>query len=160
MVLTHPAGAMVAVIRDQRSLKFLPRVMDEETTPEEYLATLDNRCFFWATEGRLERLLRGRMYRSTPQVIFTVDTASLVEAHADAIELSPYYSGSAPLPTSPIRGRGTFQPIADYDYATWRQARGRAGDALVEVTVTRNIPDFERYVRAVRHHPGDGVPAA
>jgi hypothetical protein len=142
------------VVRDQLPLKFLDRVLENGTSREEYLDILDERCFFWASEERLLRLLHGKMYRKTPQVVLTVNTATLVDAYRDKIELSPYNSGSAHVPTAPKRGKETFQPIDRYDYQGWRQARGRSGDALVEFTVVGPVPDIMDHVSAVRHFPG------
>lgn len=142
------------VVRDQLPLKFLDRVLEKGTSREEFLETLDERCFFWASEHRLLRLLRGRMYRKTPQVVLTVDTATLVDAYGDKIELSPYNSGSAHVPTAPKRGKETFQPIDRYDYDGWRRARGKSGDAVVEVTILGPVPDIMNHVTAVRHFPG------
>lgn len=142
------------VVRDQLPLKFLDRVLENGTSREDFLGILDERCFFWASEERLFRLLRGRMYRKTPQVVLTVNTTTLVLEYGDRIELSPYNSGSAHVPTAPKRGKTTFRPIERYDYDGWRRARGRSADALVEVTVLGPIPDILNHVSAVRHFPG------
>ena len=155
------ADQHTVVIRDQQPLKFLDRVLHADTTAQEFLHILDQRCFFWASETRLRRLLTGRNYRDTPQVVLTIDTASLVSAYGHIIELSPYNSGSAHVPTAPRRGKATFQAIADYDYDAWRRKRGKSGDALVEVTVPGPIPDILDHVVQVRHFPGpDFAPRA
>lgn len=144
----------IVVIRDQKPLKFLDRVLHDDTTADEFLRILDERCFFWASEDRLRRLLNGKNYRETKQVVLTIDTRSLVAAYGDIIELSPYNSGSAHVPNAPKRGRTTFQTIGNYDYDGWRSKRGKSGDALVEVTVPGAIPDLMAHVVQVRTFPG------
>jgi hypothetical protein len=154
-VYTVPGSNHTVVIRDQQPLKFLDRVLHEDTTEQEFLDILDGRCFFWATEDRLMRIVNGRNYRKTPQVVLSVDTASLVSAYGDIIELSPYNSGDVHLPGLPRRGRSTFKRIADYDYNYWVKFRGRSADPVVEVTVPGPIPNILDHVSQVRMFPDD-----
>lgn len=148
----------VVVIRDQIPLKFLDHVLEEDTTREEFLHLLDSRVFFWATEERLMRLLRGRMYRNTPQVVLSVDTRSLIEAYGHVIEVSPYNTGSAHVPSAPRRGRSVFRRLDDFDYDGWRAKRRKADAAVAEVTIPGAVPDIFDHVVRVSHFPGPDFP--
>ena len=46
------------------------------------------------------------------------------------------------------RGNDTFQTIANYNFATWTDARGREG-AVVELVITGGVPDIRDHVLAV-----------
>jgi len=159
-LVTLPGEGHVAILRDQKPLKFLSEVLDDETSVEQFLEILDSRCFFWASEARLLRLLNGRHYRAMQQVVLTLDTASPVSGYEDLIELSPYNSGSAHVPNAPVRGKTTFKRLADYDHAAWQRKRGKSGDALVEVTIRGAVPDLSNHLAEVRHFPGPDFPGS
>ncbi|MBK9726446.1 MAG: hypothetical protein IPO89_15815 [Actinomycetales bacterium] len=148
----------VVVIRDQIPLKFLDDVLEEGTTREEFLHLLDSRVFFWATPERLLRLLRGRMYRKTPQVVLTVDTRSLIEVYGRVIEVSPYNTGSAHVPSAPRRGKSVFRRLDDFDYEGWRAKRRKADAAVAEVTIPGAVPDIFDHVVRVDRFPGPHFP--
>lgn len=146
-----------AVVRDQGPLKFLDRVLEDDTTIQEYLDLLNGRVFFWATLDRLLRLLGAKRYRKHHQTVLHVDTKSFVQAHPEA-ELAGLNTGSVHVPNMPTRGKRTFQAIADYPYDEWRQRPGRKNDALVEVTVPYAVPQVRDYVlRVERWHAGQPI---
>lgn len=156
-IVVESTDGHTAVVRDQAPLKFLDRVLTSDTTVQEYLDLLNGRCYFWATKERLDRIVNGRLYRRTPQVILTIDTRSLVEKYGHVVELSPYNSGSAHVPNAPQRGRGTFLPVHEYDYEDWRRRRGKASEAVVEVTVPGPVPDILAHIIDVHVIDGQGT---
>ncbi|GMA21537.1 hypothetical protein MM440_06185 [Arsenicicoccus piscis] len=160
VLTTEGADGHVVVIRDQKPLKFLDDVLEEGTTREEFLHLLDSRVFFWATAERLGRLLRGRMYRTTPQVVLTVDTRSLVEAYGEVIEVSPYNTGSAHVPSAPRRGKSVSQRLDDFEYDAWRAKRRKADAAVVEATIPGAVPDILDHVVRVDDFPGPHFPTS
>ncbi|GAA5021725.1 DUF7002 family protein [Actinopolymorpha pittospori] len=129
-------------IRDQLPLKFLDGCLTASTTPRQFLDALNGRVFFWVTEARLLRLLRATQYRKKRQTILRVDTARLMERHEGRVQLAPYNTGSMHVPTAPKRGADVFVDVASYPYGEWRRRRGKAGDALVELTVPHSVPDI------------------
>lgn len=152
-LLRHPAYG-IAVIRDQRPLKFLREGLTPDTGEQEYLDLLNSRVFLWASMHRLAKLLCARAYRHDYQTVLHVDTSRLIAAHPET-ELAPYNTGSMHVPTAPKRGRDVFLPVSDYPHEAWVKKRGRGGDALVEVTVPYGIPDIAAYtVRVERWHGG------
>jgi hypothetical protein len=152
-LLRHPAHG-IAIIRDQRPLKFLRDVLTPGTSEREYLDLLNGRVYLWASRDRLAKLLGARAYRNDYQTVLHVDTARLMAAHSE-IQLAPYNTGSMHVPNAPKRGKDVFLPVADYPYDEWARKRGRAGDALVEVTVPYGIPDIADYtIRVERWHGG------
>ena len=137
------SGLPHAVIRDQLPLKYLEQGLTDGTTPQEYLALLNGRVFFWLTRERLSRLLRAREYRSHPHLVLCLDTAELLRRYGKNVQLAPYNTGSMlrPPPYSPRRGRDVFVDIDEYPYGRWRRQRGPRRDAVVELTVDYAMPD-------------------
>lgn len=147
----------IAVVRDQGPLKFLDRVLEDDTTVQEYLDQLNGRVFFWATQGRLLRLMGAKRYRKNHQTVLHVDTRALVAAHPE-MQLAGLNTGSVHVPNMPTRGKSTFKAIEDYPYDEWRQRPGRKNDALVEVTVPYSVPHVRDCVlRVERWHAGQPI---
>lgn len=148
-------GLARAVVRDQKPMSNngLARCLQDRLTPEDWYRILNRKSFFWLTERRLSTLLNARPYRGLPHTVLTVDTASLVEVHAARIRLCPMNSGcTKPYPHP--RGRGTFLPIAEYDFAA-RRARGN--DAIVELAVEGGVPDVAQHVISVHRVQGGAI---
>lgn len=124
-------------------------------TPREWYELLNRRVFFWVSKERLFRLLRAREYRRKRQTILTVDTARLLERHADRVTMAPINSG-ATLYNPPKRGPGTFQRISDYPIQHWRKKRSWK-DAVVELAVDYSVPDIRDLVIRVEHVDGGEV---
>ncbi|GLK80109.1 DUF7002 family protein [Methylopila turkensis] len=142
-------GLPGAMVRDQKPMSdsALEKCLLDGMTPEDWYRTLNKKCFFWLSGKRLQRLLHAKAYRADPQVVLTIDTASLVKANEQNVLLCPYNSGSTIM--NPVkRGEGTFRTVADYDYATWKKARGKQ-DAVVELVITGGVPDIRDHVLAV-----------
>lgn len=150
------AGLPGAAVRDQLPMTDagLRRCLDDGMEPADWYRLLNGRVFFWPSAARLAKLLGARAYRGTAQTVLTFDTASLVAAHRDRVELSPINSG-ATIFGGPRRGRTTFLPLAEYPFATWRAKRAPA-DAVAEVTVPGGVPDAARHVLVVERAV-DGV---
>jgi hypothetical protein len=124
-------------------------------TPPEWYRLLNGKVYFWLTEGRLSRMLGARPYRGHEHCVLTLDTESLVGAHAERITLSPINSGA--MIRNPLRrGRETFTPVAAYPFEAWRRKRGKA-DAVVELAVEYSVPDVGRHVIAVERRKGAEV---
>jgi len=153
VVIDHPDLGVVSV-RDQMPLKmvFLNEVLIDMTV-EEWLVTLNNRVFFWLHENRLNRLLGAKQYRNHEQDVLVIDTRSLVEAHHDRVRLAPMNTGSTLFPGAPLRGTGTFAPIAEYDYASMRVGR-LSENRVVELAVIDGVHDLADHVVAVQRRVG------
>lgn len=142
-------GLPGAIVRDQKPMSdsVLEKCLLDGLAPEDWYRTLNKKCFFWLSRARLRRLLGAKAYREDPQVVLTVDTASLLKANEKNVLLCPYNSGSTIM--KPVkRGNDTFRTIADYDFAAWKKARGKEG-AVVELVVTGGVPDIQDHVLAV-----------
>jgi hypothetical protein len=143
--ITHPNHG-TAAIRDQLPLKFLTEVLTPDTTPQQFLDALNNRVFFWLSLSRLDTLLNAKHYRGKAQTILHVDTASLVSAYGEQIQLAPYNTGSMHVPTAPQRGVNVFVDLANYPHQEWRKKRGPSQDAVVELTVPHSVPNITDFV--------------
>lgn len=132
-------GVGVAVIRDQKPLKFISRKIESTSSMEQFLEALNSRVFLAPTRDRLERLLNAREYQRSPQVVLTVDTRALVSRYEQVIRLCRFNSGACTQVNHPVRGHESWQSISSYPYDEYR--RRYNGVALVEVTVTRSVPD-------------------
>jgi hypothetical protein len=150
-------GLPDVTVRDQMPAKFLDVCLEEGVTPQEYLDALNGRVFFWVSAERLARLLQARLYRNLRHTVLHVDTAALLKAYLDRVQLAPYNTGSMHVPTAPKRGPGVFADLASYPYAEWARRRGTSGDAIVELTIGYAVPDVRTYVTRVETWAG-GVP--
>jgi hypothetical protein len=148
----------VAVIRDQKPMddSGLIRSLRDGLTPAEWYRILNDKVFFWLSEKRLDTLLNAAAYRGKRQTILTVDTATLLERHADRVLLSPINSGcTKPMPQP--RGHDTFSSLADYPFDAWDRKRKRR-DPVVELTVRYAVPDIRDFVLRVEER-GGGQPS-
>ena len=156
VALDHPVLGPV-IVRDQAALRpvFAPaRIVD--MTMDEWIQILNQRVFFWLHPIRLQGLLGATRYKKLDQDVVVVDTASLVAAHADRIELSPINSGATIQQNAPLRGAGTFQSIQDFPFTERR--RGRTLETTIaELSVLDGVPDLERHVVAVQRWRGDAL---
>ena len=146
-------GLPNAIIRDQKPMteSALKKCLSADVTPKQWFEILNDRAFFWLSRDRLRGLLSARAYRSRPQTVLTVDTASLLRAHRDRIELSPLNSGATIYNPQP-RGRDTFQTIEHYPFDERRKTRP-VEKSVVELVVREGVPDiFDHLIAAHRIH--------
>jgi hypothetical protein len=139
-------GMPKATIRDQKPMteSALKKCLPEGLEPAEWFELLNARVFFWLSRDRLRGLLKARAYRNHPQLVLTVDTASLVNAHLELIELSPLNSGATIYNPQP-RGLDTFRSIADYPYDERRKTRS-IEKSIVELVVRGGVPDIRDHL--------------
>jgi hypothetical protein len=145
----RPAGMILrsdglpdVLVRDQSPMsdRVLLRCLTDGMTPREWYRILNGKVFFWTSMQRLQRLLTAKAGRDVAQLVFTVDTQSLVNTHRDRVRLSGMNTGSTirkPLP----RGPKTFLPIPEFPYDERRRTRAPS-DALVELVVEGAVPDI------------------
>ena len=154
VVIEHPVHGR-AVIRDNKPISdsALARCL-EGISPADYYCLLNSRVFFWLTEQRLRGLLNARAFKTHPNLVLTIDTASLIDKYEDKVTLSPINSGST-LYNPPKRGAFTFKRIGDYDFEYWRQKRSRQ-TAIAELAVDYAIPDITPLLLKAEIHDPDG----
>jgi len=146
--LSMPGGGL-AVIRDQKPLKFIGQKIHPDSSLEAFLEALSSRVFFAPTRDRLERLLKAREYRGSAQVVLTVNTRALVMRYEHVIRLCRFNSGACTQVNHPVRGHESWQSISAYPYDEYR--RRYKGQALVEVTVPKGVPDVLDMTTSVEH---------
>jgi hypothetical protein len=112
--LQHPEHG-VALVRDNKPMqeKSLVRCL-RGMTPREWYEYLNRRVFFYADRKRLLKLLGARAYRDRSHLVLEVDTAELLERHADRVSLSSINSGATFAMNPAPRGPDTFRRIADH----------------------------------------------
>jgi hypothetical protein len=130
----------------------LEKCLTDGVTPEQWFKTLNERVFFWLSRKRLRKLLNARAYRTRPQTVLTLDTASLVNANRDRIRLSPINSGATIYNPAP-RGPATFSTVSDFPFDERRKTR-TLDNAVVELTVLRSVPDITDHAIAVHSIQG------
>ncbi|MEO6840263.1 MAG: hypothetical protein ABI192_05805 [Bradyrhizobium sp.] len=148
-------GLPDATVRDQKPMteSALEKCLAADVTPEQWFEILNDRAFFWLSRDRLRGLLGARAYRGRPQTVLTVDTASLLGAHRDRIELSPLNSGATIYRPQP-RGRDTFLPVPSYPFDERRKTRA-IDKSVVELVVRQGVPDIaDHLIAAHRIHKG------
>lgn len=147
-------GIGVVTLRDQKPMDEgrLQFALIDGTTPEEWYELINGRVFFWAKEGRLLGLLNAKHYRALEHDVLTIDTASLLAAHAARVQLCHMNSGNT-FPIPHHRGRGTFRLIADYPV----RKSGLPVKEVVEVTVDAQVADIAHHVVEVRRMRGANI---
>jgi Family of unknown function (DUF7002) len=147
-VAIHHPKLGTACIRDNKPINetVLRRTLVGMTEPEWY-RTLNRRVFFWLSESRLDRLRHAPPYRRRPHDILTLDTASVLRAHSERIELAPLNTGAVHPGAKYTRGAGTFQPISTYPWAT--RLSSAPSEPIVELTVILAVPDVANLVTDV-----------
>lgn len=144
-----------AIVRDQKPMteSALKKCLANDVTPKQWFEILNDRAFFWLSRDRLRGLLSARAYRGRPQTVLTVDTASLLGAHRDRVELSPLNSGATIYKPQP-RGRDTFLPVPSYPFDERRKTRA-IDKSVVELVVRQGVPDIANHlIAAHRIHKG------
>ncbi len=132
----HPEHG-VALVRDNKPMqgKSLKKCL-VGMTPREWYEHLNRRVFFWVERKRLLKLLGARAYRDRPHLVLEVETAGLLERHAERVSLSPINSGATFALGPAPRGPDTFRRIADYP----------GGKTVVELSVDYSVPDIAEFL--------------
>jgi len=140
----------VIVIRDQAPMRAsaLKKCL-VGLSPRQWYEFLNRKTFFWATEARVHTLLTARLYRKKEHIVITVNTASLLDRHADRVTLSPINSGST-LYNPPKRGLHTFCTILDYPFEERR-------NAFAELAVDYAVPDLIMHTIMVERRRGGEI---
>jgi hypothetical protein len=142
-------GQEVATVRDNIPMRDsqLAKCLALDITPREWFELLNKRAFFWLSRDRLRTLLNAKAYRGRRQTVLTVDTAGLVKAHRDSIQLSPINSGATLYNPQP-RGHDTFKSIADYPFNERRKTR-KVMNSVAELVAIDGVPDIKDHLIAV-----------
>jgi hypothetical protein len=101
---------------------------------------------------RLDALLGA--YKREPQLVITLDTASMVAAYESRIELCKFNSGFAQPHNKKLRNRASFLPIADYPHPQRTVANPR-GEDVAELTVLGSVDVLPHVIRVERVFGGD-----
>jgi hypothetical protein len=157
VLLRHPVVGPVTV-RDQGPLveRNLARALSD-TTPQEWLALLNDHAFFWLHPARLDGLLAARRYRDRAHDVLVLRTRDLLERHGDRVRITAMNTGATIFASSPPRGRDSFMRVEDFPFAERR--RGRAlRDNAVELAVIDGVPDVADLVHRVERRRGGQEP--
>lgn len=114
---------------------------------EDFYRLLNGRVFFWVDRRRLDKLRKAGAYRGRHHDVLEIDTAELLQRHAERVELSHLNSGAVHPAANYPRGEGTFQPIETYPWA--ERTRVSPSEPLVELTVAYSVPDIAEMVLSV-----------
>jgi Family of unknown function (DUF7002) len=150
-----PSGAQ---IRDQRPMP--TRALEGclfGLTPADWYALVNARVFFWADADRLNR--QRAACESRMQVVLAIDTARLVAACRERVEVTPINTGNARRKPAP-RGAATFVPYATWLESGWASEAKELGTVprrrwhqAVEITVRDAVPDIMRFVIGIFRLP-------
>lgn len=148
-MLSHPMLG-TAVIRDQKPINesALSEALSDMTVTDWYLE-LNSRVFFFLQKERLSGLLNARSYRKTENLVLTLDTASMVFAHGDAIELCAINSGFAQPHSKAKRSLDTFKSIEDYHHRSRLSPRTSAPWDVAELCVKGAVLDINDHILKV-----------
>jgi hypothetical protein len=113
VLLDHPELG-VAVLRDQHLLRehLLAPALTDGMNVGDWLRLLNGFVFFFTSSDRLQALRSA--YRTTPAVLLTVRTRSLVQEHGARVRLAGMNTGNTSRRVKE-RGAGTFLPVRRYD---------------------------------------------
>ena len=137
--IEHPDYG-TALVRDNKPMqeKALERCL-HGMTPREWYEHLNGRVFFWVDRKRLLKLLGARAYRERPHLVLEVNTAGLLERHAERVSLSPINSGATFALGPAPRGPNTFSRTDDHP----------DGKPIVELSVDYSVPDIAQFTLRV-----------
>jgi hypothetical protein len=156
VTLTHPTHG-TAVITDNLPLSeaALATCLDDGLAPQDWLALLNQRVFFWPDKTHLATHLNARLNRGRQRLVLVLDTLSVARRHADRMELAAINTGST-IRKPARRGRSTFVPLLAHSYTAWRRLRG-GRDRIKEITVRDGIAEVSAHL--IEHYlagnPGD-----
>jgi len=147
-------GAAAIILRDQIPMPptRLELALQDGIKPADWYKLLNAKVFMWAEHHRLLGLLNARHYRNLEHDVLTIDTSSLLAAHAARVWLCHMNSGNT-FPIPHHRGSTTFRRIPDYP----TKANGSPIKEVVEVVVDYSIPDISNHVVAVQRMKGKTV---
>lgn len=146
-----PSGEL---IRDQSPMPphRLVRGLDGGLSPADWFEAVNSKVFFWLDPERLNR--HRAAYASRPQIVLSVDAATMLTKYHDTASVTPINVGNARRRPAP-RNMSTFVPYAHWVADGWthesitgRPAR-KSGHFPVELTVDDVVPDVLKYVLAV-----------
>jgi hypothetical protein len=142
-------GLPDATVRDQKPMTeaALKKCLPSNLTAAAWFEILNGRTFFWLSRERLRGLLAARAYRKRPQTVLTVDTASLLKAHRQNVELSPLNSGATLYVPQP-RDRNTFRSIDDYPFEERLKKTRKPELSVVELVIKGGVPDISDHLIA------------
>jgi hypothetical protein len=156
-VIEHPVHG-IAVVRDQGPLH--PPSLQAaliDLTVEQWLQLLNERVFLFLQRSQVDALVGARQYRDHPNLVISVDTASLVAAYESRVELCRINSGFAQRHNHTSRGSATFLPIAEYEHPARAVPRSGAAYDVKEFTVVGGVPDLVDHVVRVERVVGEVV---
>jgi hypothetical protein len=143
ILLEHPQLG-VAVLRDQHPLRehLLAPALTDGMNVGDWLRLLNGLVFFFTSPDRLQALRSA--YRTTPAVLLTVRTRSLVQEHGARVRLAGMNTGNTSRKVKE-RGASTFLPIGRYDL------RAR----VQEVAVMDEVSDLRDHLLSAELLPAD-----
>jgi hypothetical protein len=143
-----------AVIRDQKPLQpgKLAQLL-RDMTVSQWIRLLNSHVYFWLGPDRLGGFLNARAYRGRPHLVLTVDTRSLLSAHAGRVRLCHLNSGATAYLTG-HRGSTTFKRIADFRLPRSRQ---RPATHIAELAILGSVPDIAVHVLSVQRRQANQV---
>lgn len=154
-MVTIPPGRLDAIVlRDQKPMPpgRLQKALVDGTTPEEWYRLINGKVFMWAKEERLVGLLKARDYRNMEHDVLTIDTASLLKAHAPRVWLCHMNSGNTwPMPHA--RGKDSFRRIELYPV----KSNQNPVKEVVEVLIDHSVPDIANHTLAVHRMRADEI---
>ena len=142
------------VLRDQKPMSDsgLLRCLQDELTPQNWYEILNRKSFFWATRDRLSTLLNAGTYSNEEHDVLTIETAPLVHAYLERIQICHMNSGNT-KPWPHPRGLSTFVSIENYQ----TKRNGNPLKPVAELVVDYGVPDIARYVVSVDRMNRDTV---
>lgn len=145
--ITHPEHGE-AWIRDNKPINetALKRTLEGMSLANWY-RSLNGRVFFWLTTERLDKLRSAGAYAEREHDVLTLDTAYLLDAYAEEVELAHLNTGAVHAGANYPRGVGTFRRLENYP---WKERLAKSSsEPIVELTVPGLVPNVGRFVVAV-----------
>lgn len=155
--ITHPVLGS-AVVPDQPALdaRALQRSLGG-TKASAWLELLAARVSFFVQPERLKALPNSRISRNRPSLLVIVDSASLLAAHADRVELCRIDPGAAQSRSAQPRGRDTFQTLEEFRHPSRTSPRPRDPWDVAQLCIAGDVPDILDHVVRVERRHGDDV---
>ncbi len=144
--LPTPDGTVT--LRPQTPNRKDPAPYLDAMSVEEWWTLLNSRSYFFGNRDDLDKMVGACLEQGIAQEVIGFETRRLLGPIADSVEVTTVNAGTFPRASGPVRGRGTFKPLAEF---TGQSIKIKDITVTVPITVEDNA-----VVSVVRVAPDEG----
>lgn len=150
-IIQHPNLGDI-IVRDQIPMLdwpergiYLDKLLDDDTTRQEWLELLNTKVFFWVSKNELTKMICAWQYRGKPQWVITLNTRDLLEQFNGKAYVT--YQNTGSLYNGKKRGPKSFIPFNKCPYSS----------GIIELAIEFGIPNLLDFTISVDEYVGQKV---